>query len=75
MSVNAIPVGTRLAIRYDTGLDPVTMNPIYRTRSYSRVKPDAEHGAVFTVAEQLSGLCEHTLIAIRRHDESELEEE
>ncbi len=74
MAVTAIPVGTRLSLRLNTGLDE-KFNPIYRTRSWSNIKPTASHAHMFTVAQEFGGLQIHNLEAVRRLDENELEQE
>ncbi len=74
MAVTAIPVGTRLTLRLNTGLDE-NFNPIYRTRSWSNVKPSATHANLHAVALGIGGLQVHNPEAIRRLDENELEEE
>lgn len=74
MAVNVVPVGTRLSLRLNTGLDE-SFNPIYRNRSWSNVKPTASHDHLLTVAQELGSLQVHTLEAVRRMDENELEEE
>jgi hypothetical protein len=74
MAVTAIPVGTRLSLRLNTGLDE-NFNPVYRTRSWSNVKPAATHANLHAVAQGFGGLQVHNLEAIRRMDENELEAE
>ncbi len=73
MPVNIKPLSTRLQLRLNTGLD-ANFNPVYRTRSYSNVKPDADNGELFDLALELGGLQVHTVNAVRRVDEVELEE-
>ncbi len=74
MAVNAVPISARLQLRLNTGLDE-DLNPIYRTRSYSNVKPGADNEDLFELAHEIGGLQVHTLEAVRRVDEVELEEE
>jgi hypothetical protein len=50
-------------------------NPIYRTRSFSNVKTNADNEDLFELAEEIGSLQLHTLEAVRRVDEYELEEE
>jgi len=73
MAVNAIPMGTQLVMRLNTGLDE-EMNPIYRNRIFRNVKPSATNVNLFELAEEIGYLQVHTLEAIRRTDASELEE-
>ncbi len=74
MAVTAIPVGTRLALRLNTGLDE-NLNPVYRVRSFNNIKPTATHANLFTVAQEMNLLQVHGLETIRRLDENELENE
>ena len=74
MAVNAIPIGTQLILRLNTGLD-VDMNPIYRNRTYSNVKPTATHVNLFELAGEIANLQIHTLEQVRRSDANELEME
>ncbi len=73
MDVNIIPLACRMQLRLNTGLD-ADLNPIYRTRSFSNVKPDTENGELFELAEEIGSLQVHTINAVRRVDEVELEE-
>ena len=73
MPVTTIPVSSRLQLRLNTGLDE-NLEPIYRTRSFSRVKPGADNAVLFDVAEGIGGLQVHSLEAVRRINEVELVE-
>ncbi len=73
MAVTVIPVSSRLQLRLNTGLDE-NLNPIYRNRSFSRVKPSADNEDLFELAEELGNLQIHSLEAVRRLDEVELVE-
>ncbi len=74
MSVNVIPVSARLQLRLNTGLDE-NLNPVYRTRSFSNVKPAADNEDLFELAQEIGSLQVHNLEAVRRLDEVELEAE
>jgi hypothetical protein len=74
MAVSAIPLTARLQLRLNTGLDD-NFNPIYRTRTFSNVKTAADNEDLFELAEEIGSLQLHTLDAVRRVDEYELEEE
>jgi len=69
--MNVIPISARLQLRLNTGLDE-NLNPVFRTRSYSNVKPSADNTALLTLAQELASLQVHTLDAVRRVDEVEL---
>ncbi len=74
MAVNVVPVNARLQLRLNTGFDE-SMNPVYRTRSYSNVKPSADNEDLFELAQEIGSLQVHNLETVRRIDEVELETE
>lgn len=74
MAVNVIPVSARLQLRLNTGFDE-NLDPIFRTRSFSRVKPSAGNEDLFELAQEIGLLQVHPVEAVRRLDEVELEEE
>jgi len=73
MSVNAIPVGARLQLRLVVGESPEG-SPVYRTRSYSRVKPLAADDSVHAVGSSLAAMQEHDLAELRRVNEYVLQQ-
>lgn len=73
MAVNAIPIGTQLTLRLNTGLDE-DMNTVYRNRNFRNVKPSASHLNLFELAEEIATLQVHVLDSVRRSDANELEE-
>ncbi len=73
MPIDATPLVSRLQLRLVTGLDE-NSNPILRTRSYSNIKTDATNVNLHALAEEIGALQVHTLSAVRRVDEFELEE-
>ena len=74
MAVKANPLSSRLQLRLITGQDDKG-NPIYRSRSFSNVKPAAADQSVYNVGDALAGLQQHELDQIRRIVESVLVEE
>ena len=74
MSVVVIPLGTRMTLRLNTGLDE-NLNPVYQNRSWHNVKPTASHANLMELGQEIATLQVHTLDAVRRVDENELEEE
>lgn len=62
---------SRLQLRFQTGVTE-DGKPIYRLKSYSNVKADAQDEEIFRVAEALGGLQEHVLQSVIRHDSAEL---
>ncbi len=73
MTIIVNPLACRLQLRLNTGLDE-DLNPIYRTRSFSNVKPGTDNQELFELANEIEGLQVHALNAVRRVDEVELEE-
>ncbi len=74
MPVNTVPVSSRLQLRLNVGMDD-DLNPIYRTRSFSNVKTGADNEDLFLLAQEIGTLQVHSIDAVRRLDEIELEEE
>jgi len=74
MPIISNPVGSRMQLRLNIGQD-VGGNPIYRSRSYSNVKPLASDQAVFTVGNSLANLQLHDLEEVRRVNEYVLVDE
>jgi hypothetical protein len=74
MPVIVTPVDSSLQIIVQTGVD-ANNKPVYRTRSYNRVKTDAQDQDVLDVAKQIIGLQAHPVNSIRRVMETELNEQ
>jgi hypothetical protein len=74
MAVVSTPLSTTLRLQVQTGTD-TGGKPIYRVRSYSRVKTDAADQDVYDVAHALGSLQLHPVNAISRVNESDLSEE
>jgi hypothetical protein len=74
MAVSTIPIGSKMQLRLVVGHD-TKGNPIYRTRSYSNIKPDAGDEDVFEVGMALVALQVHQLEDLYRVNELILEEE
>lgn len=74
MPLTVIPIGSRLQLRLNTGLDE-NFHPIFRTRSYSNVKHAAANADLHELAQEIGSLQEHTIDSVRRVDEVELSDE
>lgn len=74
MAVVSQPVSANLRIILQTGMDE-NNKPIYRTKTYSRVKPSTSDEDLMDVAKQLANLQIHPVGGIRRLVETELVEE
>jgi len=66
MAIVAIPSGDRLQLRVQVGTDPQTGNPIYRNRSWSRVKPGVSDENLYEFAAKLGALGAEELESISR---------
>lgn len=74
MAVIVTPVDSNLQIIVQTGVDE-NNKPVFKTRSYTRVKTDAQDQDLLDVAKQLAGLQIHPVNSIRRVMETELTEQ
>jgi len=61
-------------LRVNTGLDE-SFNPIYKNRSWRNVKAAASDANLHALAEEIGGLQEHTVDAIRVVTTTELEDD
>lgn len=78
MALVANSLDSRLQIQLHLGVDDEGKN-ITRTKTYSRIKGEADDQDLYDVANSLVGLQEHPVLFIRRnsiaeYDESEVEE-
>ncbi len=71
MPVVSSPLATSLRLQVQTGTD-VDGKPVYRMRSYSRVKPAAADQDAYDVAQALGSLQVHPINAISRVNENDL---
>jgi len=74
MPVMVTPVDSNLRIIVQTGVDE-NNKPVFKTRSYTKVKADAQDQDLLDVAKQLAGLQIHPVNSIRRVMEAELTEQ
>jgi len=66
MAIIAVPSGDRLQLRVQVGTDPVTQNPIYRTRTWSNIKPGTSDENLYNFGDKLGELCADNLDSITR---------
>jgi hypothetical protein len=71
MALETRQVDSRLRLRYQTGQDPQG-NPIFSTRTYSGVKPDAQDQDVYDIAVLLAGLQLYPVAGIDRINQVEM---
>jgi len=74
MAVVAIPVQSSLRLVVQTGTD-TNGDPVFSSRTYNRIKPQAPDADLFDVASALAGLQTHALYAVQRVATNELAEE
>lgn len=74
MAVVATPVQSSLRLVVQVGTD-TNGNPVYRNRSYSRVKPGAPDDDVYEVANAIAELQINPLHAVQRLATDELVQE
>lgn len=71
MAVLATPLISKVRLQLQTGLDGEN-NPIYRNKTYSRIKTDATDQDVFDTAAAIAALSSDTLSNLTRVDEIDL---
>ena len=71
MALEIAPLSSRVSLRVNTGTDDEG-NAVYRTRSFSGVKPGAADQDVYDVAQVLAGLQQHPVEEISRVNENGL---
>jgi len=74
MAVLVTPLTSKMKLQFQTGVDGEG-NPVYRSKTISKVKTDAIDQDVFDTANALGALCADTLSAITRINDSDLSEE
>ena len=71
MPLQVQPMGSRLRIRYEVGLDDEGTHR-YSNRTYSGVKPAAADQDDYDVAVVISGLQVYPMVSVTRVNEAEL---
>lgn len=74
MAIVNMPQAARLQIKVQTGLN-ASGAPVYRVRSLQNLKNGAVDDSVYTVAQGLASLQQHTVVAISRQDDVNLIEQ
>ena len=64
--------GSRLSLIFETGIDEEG-KPVFRTKNYNNVKPEATTDSLYTVATVLTPLQQHTINAVERTDDFDLQ--
>ena len=73
MAVNKVSSGTALSLEVQTGID-AQGNPVYRSRNYKSINPNAADQDLYDVAQAIAGLQSYTLSKISRVDNAQLVE-
>lgn len=73
MAANLIPSESRVRATLQMGSDELG-EPIYKSKTFSRVKPTATHDAVYSVMDAIMDLQEHPVNGYERIDYGQLEE-
>jgi hypothetical protein len=71
MAVVVTPVSTTLRLQVQTATN-AEGEPVYRLRTFNRVKPEAADQDVYDVARALAGLQIYPVVAISRVNENNL---
>ncbi|MEM5794688.1 MAG: DUF1659 domain-containing protein [Bacillota bacterium] len=74
MPVLVTPLTSKMKLQFQTGVDGEG-NPVYKSKTISKVKTDALEQDVFDTANALGGLCTDSLSAVTRIDDSDLSEQ
>lgn len=74
MAIVNMPQSSTLSLRVQTGIG-TTGAPVYKNVNFNSLKPSAVDDSAYTVAQALSGLQKHTLVAINRVDTANLIEQ
>jgi hypothetical protein len=73
MAANLIPNESRVRVSLQVGTDALG-EPIYKSKTFSRMKPAATNDAVYTVIDALMDLQAHPVNDMQRIDYGQLEE-
>ncbi|HHY13914.1 MAG TPA: DUF1659 domain-containing protein [Thermoanaerobacterales bacterium] len=73
MTINVNPVGSKLQMRFEVGIDDEG-KPIITSKTFNSLKPDAVDEDVYVAAQNLAELQISDVKSIRRIDETELTE-
>jgi hypothetical protein len=71
MALETRLVDSRLRLQFETGQD-LQGNPVYSTRTYSGIKPEADDQDVYDIAVLLAGLQVYPVAGIDRINQVEM---
>ena len=61
-----------LQLIFQDGTDPDSGNPVFKTKSFNNVKPNATAEQLYAVAVTFEGLQQRPLFTVNRRDNSEI---
>lgn len=61
---------SQLRILFQTGIDPVTQEPIFRRRSFNNIRINATPAELKAVANSLASLQQYELYKVKRVDQA-----
>jgi len=71
LPLQSVPGFSTCRVRLQTGTD-AQGNPVFASRSYSRIKPDVLDQDIYDVITAVLNLQQHQVVTINRQDNSEL---
>jgi len=74
MAVSRVPGESSVRLHLQTGINAISGDPVYTTKTFGKVKASATDQAVYTVGEALADLQLFTLDYIARIDNNILED-
>ena len=71
MAIVKVPQSARLTVKIQTGLNDAG-NPVFRSRNFANLKPDAADADVYSVGAGIAALQLHPVASILKLDEISL---
>lgn len=64
---------SQLRLQLETGTHPTSGKPVFKSKTFANLKPEATAEQMLTVANALAGLQEYPLAAVERVDQSKIQ--
>ncbi|WP_058308662.1 DUF1659 domain-containing protein [Gracilibacillus massiliensis] len=61
-------IDSRLQLTFENGVDPISGDPVYKSKSFNNVKLDATADQLLTITEALAPLQQLVLYSVKRND-------
>ncbi|NMA14311.1 MAG: DUF1659 domain-containing protein [Clostridia bacterium] len=74
MPVTTTALARKVRLQFQTGMDG-DGEPVYKNKTFSRLKTDAADQDIYDVAQSIASLSAHPLSGVTRLDETDLAEE